>query len=71
MFLIGTSTFILISEMLQVGLAHFLTRRRPDKWTKELEYIYLFLGATGIVATINRLEAVTDRIFKLLTALVR
>src|SRR4051812_29720260 len=48
----------LYGEILLHGVAERLTIKRGEKWVKELDYIYLSLGA------INRSDAVTDRITK-------
>ena len=55
-FAIGT--FILLSEVLvgcRMGLS--LTRRRKN-WVKEIEYFYLLLGGTSIVAGMSKLPNV-------------
>src|SRR5258708_4016336 len=43
----GAGLFILLSELMVWGLARFLTSKRGDKWTKEMDYVYLTIGAAG------------------------
>ena len=57
----STMLFILLSEAMIEGLAKFLTAKRGEKWTKELEYFYLAIGSVAILATINRIEFLTGR----------
>jgi hypothetical protein len=53
--------FVLISEWFLMGGAERLTKARGEKWTKEMDYVYLSFGAVGLAFTLSRLEAVTDR----------
>jgi hypothetical protein len=70
--------FILICEVLRRGGAKYLTKRRGSKWVKELDYIYLALGAMGVLGSLSRIEGLTGRFtitdilgpFFLVTALV-
>lgn len=70
--------FVIASEILIRGGAAYLTRWRGEQWSKELDYVYLTLGAIGLVISTNRLEIVDQRLtlpefigpFVLATALV-
>jgi hypothetical protein len=44
--------------MLSGGSA-YLTRKRGPKWVKELDYVYLGLGAVGLFASLSKVEGVT------------
>lgn len=48
--------YALACDALRFGLAAYLTRKRGEKWIKELDYIYLGLGALGLLGSINRLN---------------
>jgi hypothetical protein len=54
--------FVLLGESMYLGLAKWLTRRRGDKWVKEIDYIYLIVGIGGVLASINRMDAITERV---------
>jgi hypothetical protein len=54
--------FMLLSEALRLGLAKFLTRARGEKWTKEMEYVYLTMAAVGVIGSVNRAEFLTGRL---------
>jgi hypothetical protein len=43
------------------GGARFLTRKRGENWTKEIDYLYLGIGSLGIVFSINRIDIVIGR----------
>jgi hypothetical protein len=62
LFLYGTMLFILLSTILQSGVAAWLTRKRGEKWVKELDYIYLSIGSVGVLATLNGLPFITHKI---------
>jgi hypothetical protein len=62
MYLYGTCIFILLTAVMQRGLAAWLTNKRGKHWVKELDYVYLTLGSFGIIAAINRLPFVTNKI---------
>jgi hypothetical protein len=62
MLLYGVALFVLIGDLMMWGLARFLTRKRGDKWPKEMDYVYLTIGCFGIVGTLNRLNFVTGHI---------
>lgn len=58
----GCLLFVLISEAMFAGLATLLTTWRGEIWVKELDYVYLVLGAIGLALSINHLRAVDDPI---------
>ncbi len=58
----GVTLFVVLSVAMKVSLAFWLTKRRGEKWLKELDYLYLSLGGIGIVTSVSRLPFVTDRI---------
>ena len=74
----ATVLFVLLSEVLIRGGGLWLTKRRGEKWAKELDYIYLTLGAAGLIMSVNRLEIIDQKLslpeyigpFVLATALV-
>jgi hypothetical protein len=53
--------YIILCDVLMLGLATYLTKKRGAKWIKEMDYPYLFLAAAGILMSASRLEIVTDR----------
>jgi hypothetical protein len=52
----------LSSLLLQRILAPRLTASRGDKWTKEMDYVYLTFAAVGVVWSIDRIDIVNDAI---------
>jgi hypothetical protein len=54
--------FVFLSELLMKGGAAWLTKRRGEKWIKEIDYFYLALAAAGLVISIGQLQAVSDKI---------
>jgi hypothetical protein len=48
--------YALICDGLRFGWAARLTKLRGEKWIKELDYVYLSLGALGILGSINKLD---------------
>lgn len=58
----GVMLFIVLCEMLMAGLSRYLTRKRGEKWVKELDYVYLAMGSLGILATINRIDFLQGRL---------
>jgi hypothetical protein len=57
-YIFGSAVFILLSEILvQLKLGLYLTRKR-NEWVKEIEYAYLLLGGTSIIAGMNKLPNV-------------
>jgi hypothetical protein len=57
----GFSLYVVLCDILK-SLASYLTKKRGEKWVKELDYPYLFLGALGIIASTNRLDIFSGRI---------
>lgn len=57
----GICLFILLSSAMIAGVAKFLTAKRGDKWTKEMDYVYLTMGGFGILLSMNRIEFLTGR----------
>jgi hypothetical protein len=57
----GLGLFIILSDVMLMWLAGFLTRKRGEKWVKELDYVYLTIGAVGILMSMNRIEFLTNR----------
>jgi hypothetical protein len=60
----GSILYIVICEAMLAGLAQWLTRKRGEQWVKELDYLYLTLGAFGVLATINRIDHLQGRLSK-------
>jgi hypothetical protein len=56
----AAALYALICDALRFGWAERLTKKRGPNWIKELDYLYLGLGALGIIGSINRLPAVGD-----------
>jgi hypothetical protein len=54
----GAALYALICDALRFGWAERLTKKRGPNWIKELDYVYLGLGALGIIGSINRLPTV-------------
>ncbi len=52
----GSALYAVLCDALRFGMAAYLTRKRGEKWIKELDYVYLTLGAFGVVGSMNRLE---------------
>jgi hypothetical protein len=59
--LYGVALFVVLNDVMLWGLASFLTAKRGEKWTKEMDYVYLTIGAAGIVLSINRIDFLTGR----------
>jgi hypothetical protein len=55
------SLFVILGDILMGGLAGYLTAKRGEKWTKELDYVYLSIGSLGIVGTLNKLDFLSGR----------
>jgi hypothetical protein len=54
----GTTLFIVVSEIMERGMARYLTVHRGENWTKEIDYIYLGFGAVGAIMSLNRISGV-------------
>jgi hypothetical protein len=61
----GTALYAALWEILRTGYAETLTKQRGEKWVKELDYPYLFLGAIGLVVSLNRLDVVSTHISRI------
>ena len=61
-FVYGAFLFLVLSEMMISGLASALTRWRGEVWVKELDYVYLLLGACGLALSISRLDIVSEKL---------
>jgi hypothetical protein len=59
--LYGVSLFVILGDILMGGLAKYLIAKRGEKWTKELDYVYLSIGSLGIVGTLNKRDFVSGR----------
>jgi hypothetical protein len=57
----GVTLFAILSDLMIWRLAKYLTAKRGEKWTKEMDYVYLTIGAAGILASLNRIEFLTGR----------
>ena len=52
--------FVLLCEaLLHAGFAVRLNRWRGEKWVKELDYVYLGMGAVGLAYSVDRLQSVS------------
>jgi hypothetical protein len=58
----ATYLFIVLSEILQIWLPERLTKWRGEKWAKEMDYVYLILGALGLALSTNRLSVIDDKL---------
>ena len=54
--------FVWCSEMLMNGGAAWLTRKRGERWTKEIDYVYLTLGVGGLITVLGQLQNVSDKL---------
>jgi hypothetical protein len=61
LFLYGTGLFVFLSELLLGRIGKLLTRMRGEKWTKELDYVYLSMGVIGILFSLNKIDFITGR----------
>jgi hypothetical protein len=52
----GAALFVVLSELLLRGVAKFLTSKRGEKWTKEMDYFYLTLGILGIIGSLGKIK---------------
>jgi hypothetical protein len=58
----GVALYVLLCDAMLSGLAAYLTERRGDTWTKEMDYFYLVLGAVGLYGAISRMPNITLRL---------
>jgi hypothetical protein len=61
LFLYGSGLFVILSELLLGKVGKFLTNTRGEKWTKELDYIYLSIGVLAILFSLNRIDILSGR----------
>jgi hypothetical protein len=52
---------VALSEALPRGPAAQLTSWRGERWTKELDYLYLGLGVLGLTMSLGKIENVSDK----------
>lgn len=57
----GITLYIVLCEVLQRGVDQWLTKKRGEKWVKELDYFYLTAALAGIIFSVNRIEKFTGR----------
>jgi hypothetical protein len=57
----SAALYVTLSEVMLMGFAKFLTSWRGEKWTKEIDYVYLTLGLLGILGSLSRIEFLTER----------
>lgn len=53
--------FVVICDVMQLGFARLLTKWRGENWVKELDYVYIGIGAVGLLVSANRLDVVSDK----------
>jgi hypothetical protein len=61
LFLYGCGLFVFLSELLLGGVGRFLTRKRGEKWIKEMDYFYLSIGVLGVLFSLNRIDILSGR----------
>jgi hypothetical protein len=54
--------FVFLSDLLLYKFGSYLTKKRGDKWVKEIDYIYLSLGAVGLVFSVEQIKNAVDKI---------
>jgi len=59
--LYGAVLFVWVSDALLGRIGRYLTDQRGEKWTKEMDYVYLAIGIVGVLISVNRIEFVTGR----------
>ena len=57
----GILVFIFICEWLMRGGANRITEKRGEKWTKEIDYVYIALALVGVVGFLARAESFAER----------
>jgi hypothetical protein len=55
----SAALFVLLSDMLINGGAAWLTWKRGENWTKEIDYVYLGFGFFGLIASLGKLQNVS------------
>jgi hypothetical protein len=56
--LAGSILYVVLCSVCQRGFSGYLTRKRGEKWTKEIDYIYLLFAAAGATVTLSKLPNV-------------
>lgn len=54
--------FVALSELLMNGGAVWLTKKRGEKWLKEIDYLYLGLGSVGLFISVGQMTLVSDKL---------
>jgi hypothetical protein len=57
----GAVLYILLCEALQRGAAKWITEKRGENWVKEMDYVYLGFGLTGILISVNKIDQINGR----------
>jgi hypothetical protein len=57
----SSALFVLLSNRLMSGGAAWLTRKRGENWTKEIDYVYLGFGFLGLMASLGKLQNVSGK----------
>lgn len=57
----SVALFVWLSDVLMTGGGPWLTKKRGERWTKEIDYVYLTLGACGLIASLGQLQNVSDK----------
>ena len=55
----SAALFVFLSDMLMSGGAAWLTRKRGEHRTKEIDYVYLGLGFLGLMFSLGKLQNVS------------
>jgi hypothetical protein len=58
----GVGLFVVLSEVMFRGGAKLFTRVRGEHWIKEMDYVYLTMGAAGILISMNHIDLLTGRL---------
>jgi hypothetical protein len=59
--LYGVSLFAILGDILMGRFGRYLTAKRGEMWTKELDYAYLSIGSLGIFGSLNKLDFLRGR----------
>jgi hypothetical protein len=60
----GVALYVVLCEILQRGVAKWLTKKRGEKWVKEMDYFYLGFGLLGILGSVNKIDQINGRFSK-------
>jgi hypothetical protein len=61
----GVALYVVLCEVLQRGVAKWLTKKRGEKWVKEMDYFYLGFGLLGILGSVNKIDQINGRFSRL------